>query len=326
MQARLAALLGGGAGRHGDHVPRPGPADPARAARGGRALAAVRGGRRGDRAARSRPSWPGPTRDGRKLLGGAELRRALTDRDLVDFDGLVELAAALLARRPGLPRPGCAPAGRGSAWTSTRTSTRRSTSCSALIAGRRRADRDRRPGPGHLRVPRRRRRLSSAGSPPTSPGPRTVELTRNYRSNPAIVTAAMQAIAPATLVPGRTAFAGPAEPDRDAARSSPCDEAADEHAEAAWIAATVDQLLGGASFHSPGQRPGRRARARQARPGRHRRAVPHRRAGRAARPGADPGRAAVPEALARPARAPARRGRRGPRGAPGRGTATWPGG
>ena len=45
------------------------------------------------------------------------------------------------------------------------------------------------------------------------PGASTVELTRNYRSNPAIVTAAMQAIAPATLVPGRTAVAGPgAEP------------------------------------------------------------------------------------------------------------------
>jgi ATP-dependent DNA helicase UvrD/PcrA len=78
------------------------------------------------------------------------------------------------------------------------------------------------------------------------PGATTVELTRNYRSNPGIVTAAMQAIAPATLVPGRTAVV---------AREGPAgvvtlDEAADEHAEAAWIAATVDQLLGGSSFHS----------------------------------------------------------------------------
>ena len=39
------------------------------------------------------------------------------------------------------------------------------------------------------------------------PGASTVELARNYRSNPAIVTAAMQAIAPATLIPGRTAIA-----------------------------------------------------------------------------------------------------------------------
>jgi len=78
------------------------------------------------------------------------------------------------------------------------------------------------------------------------PGASTVELTRNYRSDPAIVTAAMQAIAPATLIPGRTAVP---------AREGPSgvvtlDEAADEHAEAAWIAATVDKLLGGASFHS----------------------------------------------------------------------------
>ena len=64
----------------------------------------------------------GSERDGRKLLGRAELRRALADRDLVDFDGLVELAAAVLRDDPA--------AGRGSAWTSTRTSTRPSTGCS----------------------------------------------------------------------------------------------------------------------------------------------------------------------------------------------------
>ena len=37
------------------------------------------------------------------------------------------------------------------------------------------------------------------------PAATIVELTRNYRSSPAIVTAAMQAIAPATLVPSRAA-------------------------------------------------------------------------------------------------------------------------
>ncbi|HEX3308291.1 MAG TPA: ATP-dependent helicase, partial [Streptosporangiaceae bacterium] len=77
----------------------------------------------------------------------------------------------------------------------------------------------------------------------------TVELARNYRSNPAIVTAAMQAIAPATLIPGRTAF-----PARTGtlipADVVTLDEAADEHAEAAWIAATIDKLLGGTSFNS----------------------------------------------------------------------------
>ena len=56
----------------------------------------------------------------------------------------------------------------------------------------------------------------------------------------------MQAISPATLVPGRTAVAVRGGP----AGVVTFDEAADEHAEAAWIAATIDQLLGGASFHS----------------------------------------------------------------------------
>jgi superfamily I DNA/RNA helicase len=78
------------------------------------------------------------------------------------------------------------------------------------------------------------------------PGASTVELTRNYRSNPAIVTAAMQAIAPATLIPGRAAVAARGGSDDVVT----LDEAADEHAEAAWIAATVDKLLGGTSFNS----------------------------------------------------------------------------
>jgi DNA helicase-2/ATP-dependent DNA helicase PcrA len=94
------------------------------------------------------------------------------------------------------------------------------------------------------------------------PAASTVELTRNYRSDPAIVTAAMQAIAPTTLVAGRRASAGrePGKAPDGAARrdradgDSPgaitCHEAADEHAEAAWIAAAIDRLLGGASFHS----------------------------------------------------------------------------
>ena len=56
----------------------------------------------------------------------------------------------------------------------------------------------------------------------------------------------MQAISPTTLVPGRTAVAVRGGP----AGVVTFDEAADELAEAAWIAATIDQLLGGASFHS----------------------------------------------------------------------------
>jgi DNA helicase II / ATP-dependent DNA helicase PcrA len=187
----------------------------------------------------------GSERDGRKLLGSTELRRALTDRDLVDFDGLVELAVAVLRDDPA------AAAGLRARWPRISVDEYQDIDpvqyeLLRLISG---------DGAG----------LTAIGDPDQAiygfrgadvgifgrfaadfPGASTVELARNYRSNPAIVTAAMQAIAPATLIPGRTAFP---------ARSGPSDvvtldEAADEHAEAAWIAATIDKLLGGASFHS----------------------------------------------------------------------------
>ncbi len=81
------------------------------------------------------------------------------------------------------------------------------------------------------------------------PGTRTVALTRNYRSSPAIVAGAMQAVAPATLVPGRRMGAvtgpGPGAADRITVH-----EAATDRAEASWIALAIDKLLGGASFHS----------------------------------------------------------------------------
>jgi uncharacterized protein (TIGR00375 family) len=81
------------------------------------------------------------------------------------------------------------------------------------------------------------------------PGTRTVPLTRNYRSSPAIVAGAMQAVAPATLVPGRRMGAvtgpGPGAADRITVH-----EAATDRAEASWIALAIDRLLGGASFHS----------------------------------------------------------------------------
>jgi DNA helicase II / ATP-dependent DNA helicase PcrA len=133
------------------------------------------------------------------------------------------------------------------------------------------------------------------------PGARTVQLTRNYRSSPAIVSGALAAVAPSTLVPGRSlsavtgdggpaglagsglagsglagsgpptagragagragagrAGAGRAGAGRGAARragqSVPTritfHEAADEHAEGAWIAQAIDQVLGGTSLHS----------------------------------------------------------------------------
>jgi DNA helicase II / ATP-dependent DNA helicase PcrA len=193
----------------------------------------------------------GSERDGRKLVAGLDpdgqlaLRRELTARDLVDFDGLVEMSAALLRDNPAVA------AGLRARWP--RISVDEYQDIDAvqydllrMISG---------DGTG----------LTAIGDPDQAiygfrgadvsifgrfaadfPGATTVELTANYRSNPEIVTAAMQAIAPATLVPGRTAAA---------ARGGPggvvtLDEAADEHAEAAWIAATIDQLLGGASLHS----------------------------------------------------------------------------
>ena len=195
----------------------------------------------------------GSDRGGRKLIAGLgedpdgrlALRRELTARDLVDFDGLVELAAALLRDDPDVA------AGLRARWPQVSVDEYQDIDAVQydllrMISG---------DGRG----------LTAIGDPDQAiyrfrgadvgifgrfaadfPGATTVELSRNYRSSPAIVTAAMQAIAPATLVPGRTAVA---------VRSGPAgvltfDEAADEHAEAAWIAATIDQLLGGASFHS----------------------------------------------------------------------------
>jgi len=187
----------------------------------------------------------GSERDGRTWLGSAELRRALAERDLVDFDGLVELAAAVLRDDPA------AAAGLRARWPRISVDEYQDIDPDQygllrLISG---------DGAG----------LTAIGDPDQAiyrfrgadvgifgrfgadfPGASTVELTRNYRSNPGIVTAAMAAIAPATLIPGRAAVAtreGPAD-------IVTLDEAADEHAEAAWIAATIDKLLGGASFHS----------------------------------------------------------------------------
>ena len=193
----------------------------------------------------------GSQRDGRKLLAGLDLdakltlRRELIARDLVDFDGLVEIAAALLRDDPVIANELRA------RWP--RISVDEYQDIDAvqydllrMISG---------DGAG----------LTAIGDPDQAiyrfrgadvgifgrfaadfPGATTVELTRNYRSSPEIVTAAMLAISPTTLVPGRTAVAGRGGP----AGVVTFDEAADELAEAAWIAATIDQLLGGASFHS----------------------------------------------------------------------------
>ena len=112
------------------------------------------------------------------------------------------------------------------------------------------------------------------------PAAQTALLTRNYRSGPAIVRAALQAIAPATLVPGRRLDAvsrpdvapgteqcpsgaamgpgssGPPGHPRPPGPPGPpgpaivFHEAASEQAEGSWIAGEIDRLIGGSSFHS----------------------------------------------------------------------------
>ena len=79
------------------------------------------------------------------------------------------------------------------------------------------------------------------------PGATTVRLARNYRSSPAIVAGALQAIAPSTLVAGRelAAMAGADAPARITIH-----QAASDLAEAEFVVQTVDRLLGGASFLS----------------------------------------------------------------------------
>ena len=90
----------------------------------------------------------------------ARYRAGKRARGLVDLDDLLALPVALLTGRPGAGRGVPAALAGTSASTSTRTSTRPQYALLRLLvpAGRRPV-RDRRPGPGDLRVPRRGRRL-----------------------------------------------------------------------------------------------------------------------------------------------------------------------
>ena len=195
----------------------------------------------------------GSEREGRRLAedlaGRLALRKELAARGLVDFDGLVEMAAGLLGDHPAIA------AGLRARWP--RISVDEYQDIDAVQYGLLRllcGD-----GAG----------LIAIGDPDQSiygfrgadvaifgaftadfPAATTVELTRNYRSSPPIVTAAMQAIAPATLVAARKLAARGGDDLADLHDAVSLHEAADEYAEAAWIAATVDNLLGGTSFHS----------------------------------------------------------------------------
>jgi uncharacterized protein (TIGR00375 family) len=193
---------------------------------------------------------------GRRLLAevardpgaAGEFARLLASRGLVDFAGLITLPLAMLRQDPALA------AALAARWQSISVDEYQDTDAAQyallrLLAG---------DGSG----------LAVIGDPDQAiygfrgadvgfflsfgrdfPGARTVTLTRNYRSSPVIVAGAMQAVAPATLVPGRrmSATAGPAP---GAAERITMHEAASDRAEGAWIAQAIDKLLGGASFHS----------------------------------------------------------------------------
>jgi DNA helicase II / ATP-dependent DNA helicase PcrA len=203
----------------------------------------------------------GSERAGRRLLASAatdpgrraELARALADRGLVDFDGLVDLPVALLRDEPALAG---SLSGR---WPRISVDEYQDIDAGQyallrLLAG---------DGAG----------LTVIGDPDQAiygfrggdvgfflrfaadyPGAATVQLTRNYRSAPAIVAGALQAIAPTTLVPGRSLQAAGSHPaparGGGQAAGITFHESPDEQAEAAWIAGTIDRLLGGSSFHS----------------------------------------------------------------------------
>jgi uncharacterized protein (TIGR00375 family) len=79
------------------------------------------------------------------------------------------------------------------------------------------------------------------------PAATPVRLSRSYRSAPTIVRAAMQLIRPGTLVPGRELVPARTDiPDGPVGMLA----VADERAEAEAVAAEVERMLGGASFHA----------------------------------------------------------------------------
>ena len=196
----------------------------------------------------------GSPRGGRALLAAAAadpqrrqlLRQGLADRDLVDFDGLVELAVEVLDAGPAVA------ARLRARWPRISVDEYQDIDAAQyallrLLAG---------DGTG----------LTVIGDPDQAiyrfrgadvgfflrfgqdyPGAGTAALSASYRSGPGIVAGAVQAIAPATLVPGRVLRAVRGEASRTKIRFH---EAADPAGEAAWIAEAIDRLLGGSSFHS----------------------------------------------------------------------------
>ncbi|HEX3647205.1 MAG TPA: UvrD-helicase domain-containing protein, partial [Pseudonocardiaceae bacterium] len=80
------------------------------------------------------------------------------------------------------------------------------------------------------------------------PTARVVALTRNYRSSPAIVAGALAAVRPSTLVPDRALDAmrdNESDAELITIQSTP-----DLDAEARFVVHTIEELLGGSSFHA----------------------------------------------------------------------------
>lgn len=76
---------------------------------------------------------------------------------------------------------------------------------------------------------------------------RVVRLTRNYRSSAPIIAAAVQAIAPGSLVPGRRLDPAKVDPEAPLIGRYPAATAADE---ASFIARKVEELVGGTSHRT----------------------------------------------------------------------------
>ena len=199
----------------------------------------------------------GSARDGRRLLAEAAtepvtrelLVKALTSRDLVDLDGLIELPAVLLAAEPSVAKS------LRTRWPLISVDEYQDIDAAQyrllrLLAG---------DGRG----------LTVIGDPDQSiygfrgadvglflrfgrdfPGAVTKQLTRNYRSSQAIVRGALQAIAPSSLVPGRAMEPAERGAQPAAAALIGFHQTADERGEAGWVAREIERLLGGASFHS----------------------------------------------------------------------------
>ena len=211
---------------------------------GARRLATEIGRRKHARAARGPGAAPMPAAEVDDLLDHYD--KALRERDLVDFDDLIALPVGLLGGDPEL----AASYRRRWAWISVDKYQDVDELQYRLLR--------------LLTTPEGN--LCAIGDPDQAiygfrgadvgfflrfrqdfPGAAAAQLTRNYRSSPAIVDGALQAIAPGTLVRGRVLRASGRRPAPPRLRVH---RAASEAAEAEFVVHTIERLLGGSSFFS----------------------------------------------------------------------------